>query len=111
MMAAPASDFVTVCALVDLPEGQPRAFEIGGDDGTVCVVKSRGAVRAFNDKCPHRGHPLSEGACDGAFLRCALHGWEFRVDDGVAVSPAAPFGLELRDVRICAGNVEIGGRR
>jgi nitrite reductase/ring-hydroxylating ferredoxin subunit len=103
--------FVAVCALDELRDGQPRAFEIDAAGAPVCVVKHGGEVRAFTDSCPHRGHALSKGKAEAGILRCALHGWEFRIDDGAAVAPPAPFGLEMHEVRVRDGIVEIGAKR
>lgn len=93
--------------LDQLEVGKPQ--RIGPDDAPVCVLRlSDNEVIAFTDSCPHRGHPLSEGKCTHGVLRCALHGWEFAVPGGEAVSPRAPFGLELLDVQITpTGNVEV----
>lgn len=106
-LAAPARGaFVTACRTGDLLAGEPRRCEVAGE--AVCLLLTpHGEVLAFPDSCPHRGHPLSEGRCDGGVLRCALHGWEFSLDDGSAVSPRAPFGLELRDVRVTGNRVEV----
>lgn len=36
-----------------------------------------GRVGALLDRCAHRNVPLSDGAVDGALLRCGYHGWAF----------------------------------
>src|SRR5947199_1934515 len=36
-----------------------------------------GAVFALNDRCPHRGIPLSHGTFDGTEVECCYHGWRF----------------------------------
>jgi phenylpropionate dioxygenase-like ring-hydroxylating dioxygenase large terminal subunit len=37
-----------------------------------------GAVAALEDRCIHRGMPLSQGGeCEGQIIRCPYHGLEF----------------------------------
>jgi phenylpropionate dioxygenase-like ring-hydroxylating dioxygenase large terminal subunit len=49
-----------------------------------------GRPGALDDRCPHRGAPLSAGRVrpDGR-LACAYHGWHFSTD-GAGVSPSSP---------------------
>lgn len=39
-----------------------------------------GKAFAFNDLCPHRAVPLSDGWFDGANVQCCYHGWRFDSD-------------------------------
>jgi len=43
----------------------------------VTWVDTSGAVRVFEDRCPHRLAPLSLGVCESDGIRCAYHGWVF----------------------------------
>jgi vanillate O-demethylase monooxygenase subunit len=43
----------------------------------VAYRDSNGAVRVFEDRCPHRLAPLSLGRCEADHLRCGYHGWRF----------------------------------
>jgi nitrite reductase/ring-hydroxylating ferredoxin subunit len=76
-------------------DGQPESAI--RDGVAVCLVRVGSRTHVFADRCPHRGHPISEGAVVDGVLRCALHGWEFDVESGRAVSPRAPFALERID--------------
>jgi phenylpropionate dioxygenase-like ring-hydroxylating dioxygenase large terminal subunit len=56
---------------------------------------AQGAVRAWADKCPHRGAKLSLGrvqtnAQGGSTLECAYHGWQFDGTGHCALVPALP---------------------
>lgn len=94
-------------SLEALVPNQPVRVE-DGSGRQICLILSDGTVRAYVDECPHRGHPISNGTClDNGRLRCALHGWEFRVDDGSAVSPVSPFRLTTAAVRVLDGVVEL----
>ena len=100
-----SAGFVAVAHLDDLPLDTPRGLI--EEDREFCLLRTQDGVIAFEDRCPHRGHPLSAASCSDGVLRCALHGWEFSIPDGAAVSPRAPFGLELMELRIVDGTVEV----
>ena len=53
-----------------------------------------GKVHALEDRCPHRGAKLSQGAILGDRLKCPYHGVEVRCD-GVAVSVPSSPGCKL----------------
>ena len=97
--------FVAVAHLDDLTVGLPHAVVI--EDRPICVLRTSEEVLAFDDSCPHRGHPLSAASCAHGVLRCALHGWEFSIPEGQAISPRAPFGLNFHAVQIVNDVVEV----
>jgi 3-phenylpropionate/trans-cinnamate dioxygenase ferredoxin subunit len=39
-------------------------------------------VRAFHDRCPHLGCPLSRGRVEGKTLICTCHEWRFDLSNG-----------------------------
>lgn len=44
----------------------------------IVLYRTPAGPRAFIDRCPHRGVPLSIGKCDAqGSLECAYHGWRF----------------------------------
>ena len=49
-----------------------------------------GAVRAFADRCPHRGARLSLGCVRNGELECAYHGWRFEGGGRAVAVPALP---------------------
>ncbi len=42
---------------------------------------------ALEDRCPHRGGPLSEGIVFGARVACPLHDWVIELRSGLALAP------------------------
>lgn len=44
-------------------------------------------VFALEDRCPHRGGPLSQGIVHGRKVNCPMHGWTVELDSGRAVTP------------------------
>jgi len=49
-----------------------------------------GAVRAWQDRCPHRGTRLSIGRIEDDALVCAYHGWRFSAEGRCIRIPALP---------------------
>ncbi len=56
--------------------GQPLARRIAGEP-VVFYRGSDGEISALEDRCCHRGLPLSMGEINGDLLRCQYHGLEF----------------------------------
>lgn len=55
--------------------------------GVRLVILKRGPeIVAYEDACPHEGHPLSDGELDADVLICTRHLWEFEVLTGKHVS-------------------------
>lgn len=50
----------------------------------------QGQVRAFLDRCPHRGARLSMGRVDNGQLECPYHGWQFAGSGQCVKVPALP---------------------
>lgn len=51
---------------------------------------TEGQVHALEDRCPHRGAPLSQGVTMGDRLSCPYHGIEVRYDGVVVRVPGSP---------------------
>lgn len=52
-----------------------------------CIALFRTAddeVFALDDKCPHKGGPLSQGIVHGRAVTCPLHNWVIGLDHGLA---------------------------
>lgn len=73
----------------DLPPGGMTRARLLGED-LVVWRGSDGAVRVFQDLCPHRGARLSLGRVSGDRLVCPYHGWEFGPDGQCLRIPAHP---------------------
>jgi len=44
-------------------------------------------VFALEDRCPHKGGPLSQGIVHGKKVTCPLHNWNIELHSGCAVAP------------------------
>jgi toluene monooxygenase system ferredoxin subunit len=99
------AEFVRVLDGDDLPPGVPTAVEVAGTP--VCVVRLADRIVAFEDRCPHRGTPLSEGTLCGTTLTCRAHTWEFDVRTGELLRLRAPAGLSMLQAREADGGIEV----
>lgn len=77
--------FEEALSLDDLWEGDMLGVEVGG--AKVLLVNVDGAVRAYENKCPHQNWELSEGDFDGVTITCMRHSWEFDALSGTGVNP------------------------
>lgn len=82
---APAG-FTYVCRVDELPPLGARVIARPRVD--VAVFRGDGdRVFALDDRCPHRGGPLSQGIVFGERVACPLHGWTIGLADGCAAAP------------------------
>ena len=85
------------------------SFPLVTSNRDVCAEQVRVAegVFAFDDVCPHRGTPLSQGSLSGTTLTCAAHTWEFDVTSGKLLRIRAPACLRMREARERDGVIEV----
>ncbi|WJS83810.1 nitrite reductase small subunit NirD [Paracoccus sp. TOH] len=75
--------FVDIGALDDIPRQGARVIRTG--QGCVAVFRTLDdRVFALDDRCPHKGGPLSEGMVHGDRVTCPLHNWVFDMNSGAA---------------------------
>ncbi len=77
------TDWIDIGSLEDIPQKGARVVKTAL--GCVAVFRT-GAdeVYALDDRCPHKGGPLSEGIVHGASVTCPLHNWVFDLSSGQA---------------------------
>ncbi len=88
-----------------LTPGKPQRLEIDGVG--VCVARVGDEVFAVADLCTHSDASLAEGELNGFKLECWLHGAEFDIRDGAALTPPATVALETFVVARDGANVTI----
>ncbi len=85
----------------DLDQSQPMPFTLLGRDIVIWWDKQAQLWRAFDDQCPHRLAPLSEGRINqDGLLECPYHGWAFSGSGSCDRIPQ----------QIAGGNAETSGR-
>lgn len=91
--------------LDQLIEGKPVKLEKNGK--TVCVTRIGNEVFAIDDTCSHSEASLSEGEVTDFKIECWLHGAEFDLRTGQAVTLPANIPLETYAVTVNANSVTV----
>ena len=83
---------ITLCSASEILEGTARGFDPEGDgQDSIFVVRTKGALRAWRNACPHiNGAPMAwrkDGYLNAKATRivCHAHGAEFLPDSGLCV--------------------------
>ena len=91
--------------LYSLSEGQPVKVEKNGR--TICVTRIGNEVFAVDDTCSHSDASLSEGEVLDFKIECWLHGAEFDLRTGEAVTPPAVAPINVYPVSVDGDSVTI----
>ena len=92
----------------ELNPGRPMKVTLRDKD--VCVVRVDQEVFAVADICSHAEASLSEGEVNGEKIECWLHGAEFNLRTGEAMTPPATESLETYEVKRDGDTVTIEER-
>jgi len=77
------SNFIDIGALGDIPQQGARLVKTAA--GCIAIFRTvEDKVFALDDKCPHKGGPLSNGIQHGEAVTCPLHNWVFDLNTGAA---------------------------
>lgn len=76
-------NWTSVGSLSDIPRRGARCVRTPA--GRVAIFRTADdRVFAIDDRCPHKGGPLSEGIVHGAAVTCPLHNWVISLETGKA---------------------------
>src|SRR5690349_4160266 len=91
--------FRRVCSADELWNGELRVVTV--DARSVLLVKLEDVVYAYEDRCAHKGVPLSGGCLRGPALTCSAHEWVYDMTTGTGINPEGvrlrAFPLKLED--------------
>jgi nitrite reductase (NADH) small subunit len=95
--------FVDIASLNDIPRQGARVIRTA--EGCVAVFRTADdRVFALDDRCPHKGGPLSEGIVHGDQVTCPLHNWVFDLNTGAAqgadMGAVRKWPVRVRDGRV-----------
>lgn len=97
--------FVDIGALDDIPPQGARVVKTA--QGCIAVFRTADdQVFALDDRCPHKGGPLSEGIVHGTSVTCPLHNWVFDMNSGTAQG-ADEGRVRTHNIRIQQGRILI----
>lgn len=91
--------------LDQITEGKPVRIEKDGK--SICVARVGSEVFAVADTCTHSDASLSEGDVSGFKIECWLHGAEFDLRTGEALTLPANIPLETYSVKIDGNSVTV----
>ena len=101
--------WIDIGALADIPQQGARMVKTAA--GCVAVFRTAGdQVFAIDDRCPHKGGPLSEGIVHGTSVTCPLHAWVFNLETGMAQG-ADEGSVNSYPARIEAGRILLDATR
>ena len=91
-----------VTRLDGLWSGEMRSVRLA--ECTILLARVDDVVVAYEDRCAHKGLPLSDGALHGAIVTCSGHHWSYDLRDGRGVNPSS---ARLRALTVEIRNGEI----
>jgi 3-phenylpropionate/trans-cinnamate dioxygenase ferredoxin subunit len=89
----------------ELQQGKPVKVEKDGK--TICVARVGDEVFAVDDTCSHSDASLSEGDVTDFKIECWLHGAEFDLRTGEALTPPAVAPLHTYGVHVDGDSVTV----
>ncbi len=97
------SEWIEIGRLEDIPRQGSRVVRTARGD--IAVFRTAAdEVFALQDRCPHKGGPLSQGLVHDRRVTCPLHNWVMELESGTAVAPdvgcAKKFPVRLEGGRI-----------
>jgi nitrite reductase/ring-hydroxylating ferredoxin subunit/uncharacterized membrane protein len=95
----------SVVAIDDLPGEGSMAVTAGRS--RLLLARSGNHIRALENRCSHRGAPLSDGAIEGDCVTCPWHGSRFHLSTGEVVTGPATVGQPAYETRVEAGQVQV----
>jgi nitrite reductase (NADH) small subunit len=96
--------WVRIAYCRDIPVREGRAVKVGSREIAIFNLGDR--FLAVENRCPHKGGPLSDGIVSGAAVVCPLHAWKISLETGKGVNgPSALSCVETFRTRVEGGIV------
>jgi nitrite reductase/ring-hydroxylating ferredoxin subunit/uncharacterized membrane protein len=95
----------------ELGLGQLMLAKVGQQGERVALGKCADGVHAFQDRCTHRGGPLSDGALIDCKVQCPWHGSQFDITSGRVVAGPAERKIEVFETEERKGEIYLAPKR
>ncbi len=99
------SDWTRVASVAEFKRDEVRV--VGVDNVMVAVYNLDGEYIAIEDVCPHDGSEIASGCVKKGILECPHHGATFDLRSGDVLTPPAYDPLEMMQLRVENGFVEV----
>ncbi|MEM7763378.1 MAG: thiamine pyrophosphate-dependent enzyme [Pseudomonadota bacterium] len=104
-------DWYRVATVDEIDEGRVKSVTAGTQ--SIALVHFNGQWAAMDNKCPHQGGPLGEGAIekgieDKCWLRCPWHGWDFDPLTGKPPGGHEDTGQQMFEVDVRSDEIFVG---
>ncbi len=97
--------FITVAKTDELAPGQGKLVVV--KHKRIALFNVDGRYYALDDRCPHRGAPLSEGELEGETVVCPWHAAVFDLATGNVIQPPAAGRVATYAVRLNGEEIAI----
>ena len=98
--------FHSLDKLINLHDDYLRVFKI--DNLQLLLTQRLGELFIIEANCPHRGHPLDQASIQEGIIRCALHQYQFSIEDGQLLHATEESCRSLRTFQVIYEGIEVG---
>ncbi len=99
------TDWQTVLPKATLEDGRPHVESVNG--ARLLLLKQAERIHVLDDRCSHRGAPLSDGQVDQGCITCPWHGSVFDLETGAVRRGPATQPQPVYETRVIDDQVEV----
>jgi len=96
---------VRLCSESDIVDNSVSRFVVEGKE--ILVGKLAGKYYAIDERCTHRGGPLSKRSLEGGVITCPWHYGQFDLATGEVRGPQAAESLKSYELRVDEADILI----
>jgi nitrite reductase/ring-hydroxylating ferredoxin subunit len=96
---------IRLCSGSEIEDNSLRRFVLEGRE--ILLGKFAGKYYALDERCTHRGGPLSEGTLENGIVTCPWHFGQFDLKTGEVRGPSLGEPLKRYEIRVEGPNILI----